>query len=95
MTSNNVIVTIKLCLDVGNYFILCNFGGRIIRGFKVIEGSLQSQPTPLAGSKKRNGLSRVNDNIREMSSRKHCGYKLQIVFRAHGSIIFTRDLGMR
>ena len=53
MTSNNVIVTIKLCLDVGKYFILCNFGGRIIRGFKVIEGSLQSQPTPLAGSKKK------------------------------------------
>ena len=53
MTSNNVIVTIKLCLDVGNYFILCNFGGRIIRGFKVIEGSLESQPTPLAGSKKK------------------------------------------
>ena len=95
MTSNNVIVTIKLCLDVGKYFILCNFGGRIIRGFKVIEGSLESQPTPLAGSKKKNGLNRVNDNIREMSSRKHCGYKLQIVFRAHGSIIFTRDLGMR
>ena len=66
MTSNNVIVTIKLCLDVGNYFILRNFGGRIIRGFKVIEGSLQSQPTPLAGSKKK---KRVNDKIREMSSR--------------------------
>ena len=94
MTSNNVIVTIKLCLDVGKYFILCNFGGRIIRGFKVIEGSLQSQPTPLAGRKK-NGLNRVNDNIREMSSRKHFGYKLHIVFRAHSSIIFTRDLGMR
>ena len=95
MTSNNVIVTIKLCLDVGKYFILCNVGGRIITGFKFIEGSLQSQPTPLAGSKKKNGLNMVNDNIREMSSLKHCGYKLQIVFRAHGSIIFTRDLGMR
>ena len=55
MTSNNlidVIVSIKLCLDVGKYFILCNFGGRITRGFKLIEGSLQSQPTPVAGSKK-------------------------------------------
>ena len=95
MTSNNVIVTIKLCLDVGKYFILCNFGGRIIRGFKVIEGSLQSQPILLAGSQKKTGLNRFNDNIREMSSLKHCGYKLQVVFRAHGSIIFTRDLGMR
>ena len=36
MTSNNVIVSIKLCLDVGNdgYIILCNFGGR---GFEVRE----------------------------------------------------------
>ena len=56
MTLNN--------LDVGKYFALCNFGGRIMRGFKVIEG-------------------------------KHCVYKLQIVFWAHSSIIFTRDLGMR
>ena len=32
-------------------FILCNFGGRIISGFQVWEGSLQS-PTPVAGSKK-------------------------------------------
>ena len=95
MTSNNIIASIKLCLDVGKYFILCNFGGRIMRGFKVIEGSLKSQPTPVAESQKKNGLNRVNDNIREMSSRKHCGYKLQIVFRAHSSIIFTRDLGMR
>ena len=53
MTLNNVIVTIKLCLDVGKYFALCNFGGRIMRGFKVVEGSLQSQPTPVAGSKKK------------------------------------------
>ena len=78
MTSNNlidVIVSIKLCLDVGKYFILCNFCGRITRGFKVIEGSLQSQPTPVAGSQKK----RFNDKIREMSSRKHCGYKLQVV----------------
>ena len=80
MTSNNlidVIVSIKLCLDVGKYFILCNFGGRITRGFKVIEGSLQSQPTLVAGSQKKK--KRFNDKIREMSSRKHCGYKLQIV----------------
>ena len=77
MTLNNVIVTIKLCLDVGKYFVLCNFGGRIMRGFKVIEGSLQSQPTPVAGSKKKK--KRFNDKVREMSSRKHFGYKLQIV----------------
>ena len=34
MTSNNVIVSIKLCIDVGNdgNFILCKVGGR---GFEV------------------------------------------------------------
>ena len=53
MTSNNIIVSIKLCLDVGKYFILCNFGGRIMRGFKVIEGGLKSQPTPVAGSQEK------------------------------------------
>jgi len=37
---NDVIVTIKLCLDVGNddYIILCYFGGHVMSGFKVIEG---------------------------------------------------------
>ena len=62
MTSNNlidVIVSIKLCLDVGKYFILCSFGGRITRDFKVIEGKLQSQPTPVAGSKKKKNGSMI------------------------------------
>lgn len=38
--SNRIILSTKLCLDAGNneYVILCNFGGRIISGFKVIEG---------------------------------------------------------
>ena len=34
MTSYNVNVSIKLCLDAGKDFFLCNFGDRIIRGFK-------------------------------------------------------------
>ena len=40
MTSNYVIVAIKLCLDVGNddYIILWNFGGNVMSGFKAIEG---------------------------------------------------------
>ena len=39
MTSNYVTVAIKLCLDVGNdYIILCNFGGHVMSGFKVIQG---------------------------------------------------------
>ena len=40
MTSNYVIVVIKLCLDAGNddYIILWSFGGYVTSGFKVIEG---------------------------------------------------------
>ena len=40
MTSNDVIVLIKLRLNVGNdkYIILCNISGRIMNGFEVIEG---------------------------------------------------------
>ena len=45
---------------------------------------------------KKPGLNRINDKIREMrSSRKYCGYNLQIVFRKHSLLISTRDLGMR
>ena len=38
MTSDYVIVSIKLCPEVGNdeYIIVCNFGGRRMSGFEVI-----------------------------------------------------------
>ena len=44
MTSIYVIVSIKLCQQVGNdeYFVLCNFGGRSLSGFEVIEARLWS-----------------------------------------------------
>ena len=45
MTSNYVIVSVKLCLKVGNndYIILCNFGGRIMSGrSKQKQGRLDS-----------------------------------------------------
>ena len=40
MTSDYVIVSIKLCPEVGNdeYIIVCNFGGRRMSGFEVIGG---------------------------------------------------------
>ena len=40
MASNYVIMSIKLCLDVGNDkdVSLYNFGGLILSGFEVIEG---------------------------------------------------------
>ena len=46
MTSIYVIVSIQLCRQVGNdeYFVLCNFGGRSLNGFEVVEGGLWSLP---------------------------------------------------
>lgn len=40
MALNYVIMSIKLCLDVGNHkgISLYNFGGLILSGFEVIEG---------------------------------------------------------
>ena len=42
MTSYYVIVTTKLCSEVGNdeYIVLCIFGGRGMSGFEVIENRL-------------------------------------------------------
>ena len=41
-------LSLELCPEVGNdeYLILCNFGGRSMIGFEVMEGP------PVAGSKK-------------------------------------------
>ena len=49
MTSDYIIVPIKLCVDVGNdkYIILCTFGSRIMSGFEGKQGDLQSNhPAP-------------------------------------------------
>ena len=45
MTSNYVIVPIKLHLDVGNdeHIILCNFGDRFVSSFEVMEGDPKAQ----------------------------------------------------
>ena len=46
MTSDYVIVSIKLCLGVGNdeYIILCKFGGSIRSAFEFIEGTSEAPP---------------------------------------------------
>ena len=46
MTSNYVIVPIKLCLVVGNdeRFLLCDFGGRIMSGLKKVLGRAREAP---------------------------------------------------
>ena len=46
MTSNHVIMSIKVRLDVANNknIILCNFGSRIKRCFEVIEGAPEAPP---------------------------------------------------
>ena len=46
--SDRIILSTKLYLDAGNneYVILRNFGGRIISGFKVIEGGAPEVSLP-------------------------------------------------
>jgi len=58
MTSSYAILSIKSCPEVGNdeYIIVCNFGGRRISDFQVIEGGGGGRgglrgPSPVAGSK--------------------------------------------
>ena len=52
MTSNYVIVPIKLYLDVGNdeHIILFNFGGRFVNSFEVLKGDPEAHLL-VAGSK--------------------------------------------
>ena len=65
MTSDYVIVSIKLCLGVGNdeYIILCKFGGSIRSAFEFIEGTSEAPP-PGPGSKTKSGLNRVKGVIK-------------------------------
>ena len=62
MTSNYIIVPIKLCLDVGNdkYVILCTFGSRIMSRFEGKQGEFQSNhpaPKHSSGKKSKKALS--------------------------------------
>ena len=66
MTSNYIIVPIKLCVDVGNdkYIILCTFGSRIMSGFEGKQGGPPKQPPRPQAFKwqekqKKLGLNRV------------------------------------
>lgn len=54
MTSNYVILLIKLSLNVGNddYIILCNFDGLIISGLEAKERGASEPPPPLPGRRK-------------------------------------------
>ena len=55
ITSNYVIVSIKLCLDVGNdeCIILCSFCGCIMSGFEGIKEGGDFDPSPsVAGTQK-------------------------------------------
>ena len=47
MTSNYVIVPIKLYLDVGNdkHIILFNFGGRFVSSFEIMKGDPEAPPS--------------------------------------------------
>ena len=54
MTSDKVILSIKLCTEVRNdeYIIVCNFGGCRMSGLEVIEGGLRSLPASRVKQKK-------------------------------------------
>ena len=60
MTSNYVIVPIKLYLDVGNdeHIILCNFGGRFVSSFEVMEGDPKAHLLVAGSKNKKPGLNR-------------------------------------
>lgn len=65
MTSDYVTMSIKLCPVVGNneYIIVCDFVGRRMGGFEVLEGGLvdphPTPPTPLSKEAKKPCLNRV------------------------------------
>ena len=64
MTSDSVILSIKLCPEVrdGEYIIVRNFGGCRMSSLKVIERGLRG--LPISREKQRMpGLSRVNADI--------------------------------
>ena len=48
MMSYHIIVSIKFCLAVRNdeCIILCNFRGRIMSGFEILEGDPSKAPLP-------------------------------------------------
>ena len=50
MTSNYLIISINLNLDVGKYITMRNCGCRIRNGFKVIEGGPEPHPNPISGA---------------------------------------------
>ena len=56
MTSNYVILLIKLSVNVGNddYIILCNFDGLIISGLEAEEGGLRTSPAPSRSQEAKN-----------------------------------------
>ena len=81
MTLNNVIVSIKLSLDV----ILCNFGYPIKRGFEVIEdGGGRSLK-----AKKKPGLNRVTSTEFVETSLFSTGSNLEITGDGEGAVIHT------
>ena len=85
MTSNYIIVPIKLCLDVGNdkYIILCTFGSRIMSGFEGKHGGPPKQPPRPQAFKwqekqKMLGLNRVRYIF--LANKDYCCYLIFLIF---------------
>ena len=63
MTSDNVIVSMKLCPEAGNdeSIVVCNFGGHRRSGFEVLERGPPSPLPPVRKKQKRPvGIGRQN-----------------------------------
>ena len=85
MTSNYIIVPIKLCLGVGNdkYIILCTFGSRIMSGFEGKQvGPPKQPPHPQAfkwqEKQKKLGLNRVRYIF--LANKDYCCYLIFLIF---------------
>ena len=74
MTSDYFFVSTKLCPEVGNdkYMVLCNFGGRSMSGFDVIEGGGGSGAHRSQKAKKKPGLKGVKRRLMQNPGICYC-----------------------
>ena len=65
MTSDNVIVSIKLCPEAGNdeSIDVCNFGGHRMSGFEVLEAGPPRPPPAGAQKAKKTGRNRQAESL--------------------------------
>lgn len=85
MTSNYIIVPIKLCLDVGNdkYILLCTFGSRIMSSSEGKQGDLQSNPPSpniKVARKAKKAQSEKGEGYFFWPNKESCCYLILLIF---------------